>query len=97
MRGHDGERQRGGRLHQDRSAPPGRPIGVPPQIGAEARGADKIHDEVVGVVRVGKVERARHGLKAKGVVVNVHRRGGDGGGAILRSPPGGRLDGIQHL
>ena len=32
-----------------------------------------------------------------GVVVHVHLCKGDGVGTILRSPPGGRLNGIQHL
>jgi len=97
MRGHVGKRPCSGRLHEDSSAPPGCPEGVPPQITSEARGANKIPDGVDGVFRVGEIEGARHGLKAKGVVVHVHRCKDDCVGAILRSPPSGRLDCVQHL
>ena len=71
MCGHAGKGQCSERLHLDSSAPTGCPEGVPPQIRAEARGSNKIPDGVVGVFRVGKVERARHRLKAKGVVVHI--------------------------
>jgi hypothetical protein len=54
MRGHAVKRQCSGRLRYDRRAPPGRPIGVTPDIRAEARGLDKIPDGVSGVFRVGK-------------------------------------------
>jgi hypothetical protein len=39
------------------------PVGVTPEIRAEARGADEIPDGVTRAFRVGEVERARHGLK----------------------------------
>ena len=46
---------------------------------------------------MGEIEGDGHGLKAKEVLVHVHRCKGDGVGAILRVPSSGRLDGIQHL
>ena len=46
---------------------------------------------------MGEIKGAGHGLKAKGVVVHVHRCKGDGVGTILRGPSSDRLDGIQHL
>jgi len=97
MCGHARKRHCSGRLHPYSSAPPRCPEGVPSQVKAKARGSSKIPNGVAGVFRVGEVEGARHGMKAKGVVVHVHWCKGDGVGAILRSPPCGRLDGIQHL
>ena len=58
--------------------------------------ADKILDGVPMAFRVGEVERAGHGLKTEGFVVHVQRCEGNGVGAILRRPPGGRLDSVQH-
>ncbi len=46
---------------------------------------------------MGEIEGVGHGLKAKGVVVHVHRCKGDSVGAIFYGPSGGRLDDIQHL
>ena len=46
---------------------------------------------------MGEIEEAGHGLKAKGVVVHVHRCKSDGVETILRCPSGGQLDGTQHL
>ena len=77
--------------------PPWCQVGVPSQIRAEARGANQIPDGVVGVFRVGEVEGARDGLKAKGVVVHIQRCEGNSVGTLLRNPPGGRLDGVQHM
>ena len=94
---HAGKRQCSGGLHHDSSAPLGCPEGVPPEIIAKAWGSNKIRDGVARVVRVGEIEGAGHGLKAKRVVVHVHRCKGDGVAAIFRGPFGGRLDNIQHL
>ena len=97
MRGHDGKRQCRGGLHQDQRAPLGRPVGVTSEIGAKPRGPDKIPDRVAGVFRVGKVEGARHGLKAEGVVIHIQRCEGNGVGTPLHRPLGGQMDGIQHM
>jgi hypothetical protein len=54
-------------------------------------------DGVARIFRMGEIEGVGHGLKAKGVVVHVHRCKGDSVGAIFYGPSGGRLDDIQHL
>ena len=77
--------------------PPWRLVGVPPQVRAEARGADEVHDGISWAFRVGKVEGTRHGLKTEGVVVNVQRCERNGFGALLCGPLGGRLDSIKHM
>ena len=97
MRGHAGKKQCRGGLFRDRRTPPRRPVGVTSEIITKARGSDKIPDRVSGIFRVGKVEGARHGMKAEGVVVHIQRCEGNGVGTLIRSPHGGRLDGIQHL
>jgi len=71
MCGHAGKEQCDGRLHHDTRAPPRRPVHVPSEIRAKARGPNKIHDGFSGIFRVGKVEGARHGLKSEGVVVHI--------------------------
>jgi hypothetical protein len=63
----------------------------------EARGANQINDGVPWAVRVGEVEGARHGLKTEGIIVNVQRCKGNGVGALLCKPLGGRLDSVHHL
>jgi hypothetical protein len=101
MRGHAGERQCSGGLHQDHRAPTWRPVCVTPEVRANAWGADNGTRYLMGSLGfyfwVCEVEGARHGLETEGVVVHVQRCEGDGVGASLRRPPCGRLDGAQHL